>query len=341
MHRSLEELLFYPFDENQLNEIYEAPCLFINSLAPQNIHDFNQVSHLNYNYFHASSWSDQYTNIIRDLKTVEKYKNIFCLVPKSKTEAFYLIALAAQKLEENGTIVCVLANDAGGKNLEKYMKQFGFEGQSHSKNKTRIFVGLVENVNTDFIEKSLKEGEAYEVNIGTERYYSQAGVFGWNKIDQGSKLLLENIDQLLQGWGADFGCGYGYLSKNICKTYPNISGLYAMDIDFRAVECARQNLKSVTDIEIEYIWCDLTQKLEGLKPLDWVVMNPPFHEGKKTAASLGRKMIETAHSRLKIGGILYIVANNHLPYEGVLNNLFRQSEKQIEANGFKVFKCKK
>ena len=43
-------------------------------------------------------------------------------------------------------------------------------------------------------------------------------------------------------------------------------------------------------ISIEYSWSDLTTIPDGLPPLDWVVMNPPFHEGKKTDSDYRSKI---------------------------------------------------
>ena len=74
-----------------------------------------------------------------------------------------------------------------------------------------------------------------------------------------------------------------------------------------------------------------------MKNLDFIVMNPPFHEGKKTNVEIGKAFISNAFEELKSGGILYMVANAHLPYEAVLSEKFSTIEKKFEGQGFKIF----
>ena len=67
--------------------------------------------------------------------------------------------------------------------------------------------------------------------------------------------------------------------------------------------------------------------------------NPPFHEGGGEDKSLGQAFIRTAASALRKGGDLWIVANRHLPYEGVMKPLFSQMTLRVEARGYKVYEA--
>ena len=84
------------------------------------------------------------------------------------------------------------------------------------------------------------------------------------------------------------------------------------------------------------IWDDLTAPDKLPKNLDFVIMNPPFHSGKGANSAIGIKFIESAHHALKRYGQLYLVANNHLPYERSLEQLFHKHEIIAQKNGFKV-----
>ncbi len=53
-------------------------------------------------------------------------------------------------------------------------------------------------------------------------------------------------------------------------------------------------------------------------------MNPPFHEGGAESRALGLDFIEKAAAALRKGGVCWLVANRHLPYEATLTRNFRE-----------------
>jgi len=156
-------------------------------------------------------------------------------------------------------------------------------------------------------------------------------VFSWDRIDRGSKLLTENLPRL-SGEGADFGAGIGYLSHHILQNAPSITKLHVLEADARALACARENLG---DFAI-FGWEDLTKPVASLGKLDFIVMNPPFHEGKKTQIPLGRDFVRTAAHHLKKGGKLWMVANAHLPYEDLVRAEFTDVHFTLQKDGFKL-----
>ena len=70
--------------------------------------------------------------------------------------------------------------------------------------------------------------------------------------------------------------------------------------------------------------------------LDAVVMNPPFHVGRKADPALGRAFIAAARRVLKPSGALWLVANRHLPYETALEAHFRNSDEIAGDGRFKI-----
>ena len=82
-------------------------------------------------------------------------------------------------------------------------------------------------------------------------------------------------------------------------------------------------------------WHDVTQGVEQRK-YDFIVMNPPFHEGRAAEPMLGMKFIAAAALGLKPDGELWMVANRTLPYEEVLEDAFGNWRKVTEEGGFKV-----
>lgn len=262
------------------------------------------------------------------------YDVVCLLVPKNMVEARYFLARGLRLLRRGGALICAADNKAGGTRLKKMMHSFGVQDLcDDARNKARAVWGIVHDVQEDEIEKALNAGVEQEILDGA--FVSQAGVFGWDKVDKGSQILTQHLPLDLKGRGADFGCGYGYLSAFLLSNCPKIKHVSCIDADYRAVELCRKNLTQFSQ-EKQFMWRDLAQRDSGLERLDFVVMNPPFHDGKKADLSIGKSFIETAYQSLRRGGCLWMVANNHLSYENLLNHTFQECRTIHEGQGFKI-----
>lgn len=264
------------------------------------------------------------------------FGSVWVLVPKNSIEARYLIAQGLRLLEGDGFLFVAADNKAGGGRLKKWLLDFGFKDiQNESRNKAKVCWAKKPEIDIDV---ALEQGR--EQFILNNKFLSQPGIFGWNKIDKGSEILTQHLPDKLSGKGADFGCGYGYLSDFLLQKYDGIKKLYCADADIRAVNLCERNLSSYVT-EKEFLWCDLTIVQNELRNLDFVVMNPPFHDGKAQSVEIGQSFVRSAHESLRRNGKLYLVANAHLPYEVILEKTFFDFHKIIETNGFKVFEATK
>ncbi|PCJ98150.1 MAG: hypothetical protein COA45_08335 [Zetaproteobacteria bacterium] len=267
------------------------------------------------------------------------YDVVCILTPKNMVEACYFIAKGMRLLRCGGVLICAADNKAGGSRLKKMMHGFGVQDlQDDARNKARAVWGIVDDAQIDEIETALSAGAEQDILDG--KFISQAGVFGWDRADKGSEILTQHLPQNLKGRGADFGCGYGYLSEFLLSNRVKIKHLTCVDADYRALRLCQKNLKGF-QCDKNFMWHDLTQQDGALKNLDFIVMNPPFHEGKKTDLSLGQGFIETAFHSLRRGGRLWMVANNHLAYENGLNKVFGEFSKEYEGQGFKILSARK
>ena len=75
--------------------------------------------------------------------------------------------------------------------------------------------------------------------------------------------------------------------------------------------------------------------------LDFVVMNPPFHDSGIEDKALGQTFIQRAAAQLRSGGSCWLTANRHLPYEAILKPLFRRVTLVAEADGYKIYQAQK
>ncbi len=290
---------------------------------------------------HAQVLKNHGMEILDDIPDSGAYGLVLIDLPKQVEEAQFWLANGLKLCAPDGMVSACAPNDANGNRIQKWMAELDMETNAESKNKAKVVWGNRPKSKPVILDEWLEYGgvQGLESAEGTV-FASQPGLFGWSKIDQGSALLADEMIDELKGTGADFGCGYGYLSKRILDRHPNISTLLLIDADSRAIQCAEDNLAGVQgERTLQYYWADLTQKIEGLPRLDFVVMNPPFHVGKTTDPMIGQAFIKTAAHHLKKGGKLWMVANVHLPYEKILQENFKSVRVVIEKDGFKIFEA--
>ena len=249
------------------------------------------------------------------------------LLTKHKEESFANIARGWDLLVPGGRLVCAGANDDGAASLEKNVgKAFGLT-DSLSKFHSRVFwIDKGERTPPDYWRKL-----ATMQPVGDGSFLSQPGIFSWDHVDDGSALLAQHLPDDLAGRVADFGCGWGYLSREVLRS-PAITHLDLVDSEFRALEAARAN---IADPRASFHWLDLTKE-EAPAIYDAIVCNPPFHAGRAAEPGLGQKIIEAAAQALKPGGRFYVVANRGLPYEPLLKTSFASFTTLADNNKFRV-----
>lgn len=338
MTDNLSHLLTHPFEIGILPyPKNSARILICNTEYWNGASDIGNIDVVHDFYPQNIIWENQGVNTAPNIKDNVKYDVVLCALPKQKEASFYHLAQSLNALHDDGLLIAMAANDAGGKRLEKWFKEFGLSPVSVSKAKCRIVWAYKSDLNNEVIEKFIVNGAQQIKSIEGQDIVTQPGIFGWDKIDKGSKLLTKYISSDLSGIGADFGCGYGFLSNSILNKCPKIKKIYAIDADNNALSCAKENLKTFDNIE--YQWADLTKDVGLNNSLNFIIMNPPFHAGKKADSDIGQKFIETAASCLKKNGTLYMVANAYLPYEKLLSISFDKIEKLAEEDGFKIYKA--
>lgn len=266
-----------------------------------------------------------------------------CLEPASIDEAMvyappgvlerrYTLALTLLALKVGGRLDVMAPKDKGGSRLNKELTAFGLDVGETSKAHHRRCVVIRPETMTG-IDEAIAAGGPRKVE-GLDAW-SQPGVFAWDRIDGGSALLAEHLP-VLKGAGADLGCGYGALATVVLRSEA-VTALRLVDLDRRAVEAARRN---VTDNRATFEWAD-ARTLDDTGDLDFVVMNPPFHDGGAEDRRLGQAFVRKAAGLMKKGGVLWLVANRHLPYEAELNAAFKRVTPVTEGGGYKLFEAVK
>jgi len=253
--------------------------------------------------------------------------------PAGVAERRYVLAQALRVLKTEGRLTALAPKDRGGLRMNKELTAFGCTIGESAKRHQRICVAL-KPAGVTGLDAAIAEGVPRRLD--GDGLWTRPGVFSWDRLDPGSALLLKSL-QPMSGVGVDLGCGIGVLAHAIL-TSPKVTKLTLIDLDRRAVEAAKRN---VDDPRVEVVWADARRGAELATGLDFVVTNPPFHEAGSEDKGLGQAFITAAAAMLRKSGVLWIVANRHLPYEAALNEHFKTVRPVADAGGFKVYEARK
>ncbi|MEO8811807.1 MAG: methyltransferase [Caulobacteraceae bacterium] len=253
------------------------------------------------------------------------------LAPPGTIERRYVLAHALRTVKAGGQIVVLAPRDKGGARLRRELEGFGCRVAEDARRHHRI---------CRTTRPRDPVGLAAAIDAGAPRrvpalgMWSQPGVFSWDRLDPGTALLLETLPAL-DGAGADLGCGIGVLARAALAS-PTVTRLALVDIDRRAVEAARRN---IADPRAAFVHADVRTPAAAQSGLDFVIMNPPFHDAGREDRALGQAFIAAAAAMLAKGGVCRMVANVALPYEQALIAHFPRVALVARARGYKVYEA--
>jgi len=255
------------------------------------------------------------------------------LAPPGTLERRYAMALALRAVVPGGAFRVLAPNHQGGTRLRKEMQAFGCMVEETARRHHRIVVCTRPATLTGVDEALANGGPRLIEELGV---WSQPGVFSWDRVDPGTALLLDHLPAL-SGCGADFGCGVGILSRAVLAS-AKVEEATLIDIDRRAVECAQRN---IADARAAFRWADVRDGVPGLTALDFIVMNAPFHDAGTEDRTIPLSFVKRAAEALRSGGVCWLTANRHLPYEEVMRAAFRRVDLKIETGGYKIYEAHK
>ncbi|MDE2744352.1 MAG: methyltransferase [Chloroflexota bacterium] len=152
-----------------------------------------------------------------------------------------------------------------------------------------------------------------EVAIDAERRQlilrSRHGLFSARSIDEGTELLLRELQALTQATRVlDLGCGYGAIGLTLAARWPD-AHVDLIDTDIRAVEATREN---ITRNRLDNAAVNLSDGIRDLPntiaSYDLVVSNLPAQAGNDAIDQL----LLDAYDALNDRGSLAVVAVNGL-----------------------------
>ena len=168
-----------------------------------------------------------------------------------------------------------------------------------------------------FSNEDLKSNiQKYNVDILGNRYsfYTDNGVFSKEKLDFGTRVLLENIPiEKLHGDILDVGCGYGVIDIVLGKLVD--AKFLGVDVNRRALHLAEMNKKENKLSNIDFIESSCYENVSG--KYDFIITNPPIRAGKKIVYEI----VMGAKNYLKDEGSLFIVVRKEQGAKSMIRDL--------------------
>ena len=131
-------------------------------------------------------------------------------------------------------------------------------------------------------------------------YTTDHGVFSRQRLDYGSRVLMDAIDIGNAKSMLDVGCGYGTMGIALNSVHEDLQVLMT-DVNKRAISLAKENIKCNNLEGIDVIESDVYENVHDR--YDLVISNPPIRAGKKVVSAI----ISGSYDHLNEGGRLVIV----------------------------------
>jgi 16S rRNA (guanine1207-N2)-methyltransferase len=336
MNDPVLDTLFLPLEDGAIDWPANASALFLRARSGDALDDISRDK-----LVCEQSFKPAYDALIRAgfaMRTDNAPSPLtLVLPPRQREESRALLARALQETSQGGIVMAAVSNNEGAKTIEGDLKALAGNISSQSKNKCRVFWATIDAARNDraLISEWAQLDAPREIEAG--RFTSRPGLFAWDHLDGGSKLLADHLPSNLKGKVADLGGGFGYLSDEVLTKNPAITHLDVIEAEQRALDMAKLNLAKYGE-HVAFHWLDAAKPLPDI--YDAIISNPPFHVADRADRhDVGKAFITSAARALTSGGQLWIVANRHLPYEETLEASFKHVNLVAQNNFYKVFKA--
>ena len=167
-------------------------------------------------------------------------------------------------------------------------------------------------------------------------FTSDLGVFSKDKIDYGSKSLLEKVLEI-ESTGKkilDVGCGYGFIGIVLSKILDSTVDM--VDVNKRALHLTQMNIKNMK-VNAKCFTSDAYKSVT--EKYDIIITNPPIRAGKDKVLEI----LLGAKEHLFINGTLYYVIRKDQGAKSITKVLSETYKIELlEKNkGFYIYSAKK
>ncbi len=169
---------------------------------------------------------------------------------------------------------------------------------------------------------------------GTLWVQSLPGVFSHGRLDEGTQLLLDTLNEAPRSPVLDLGCGTGVIGATIKRRWPT-SEVTLADASALALEATRRTFAANGLHADALIASNLFQELPAT--YSTIIANPPFHSGVATDHHLVTAFVRGAATQLRAKGSVRFVTGRTLKIWPTLQQSFDRCHVLAEAQGYVVY----
>ncbi|UCE96531.1 MAG: class I SAM-dependent methyltransferase [Candidatus Bathyarchaeota archaeon] len=170
------------------------------------------------------------------------------------------------------------------------------------------------------------------------QFQTSSSVFSRERIDLGTRLLIEAMFLPETGQILDLGCGYGPIGIVAAALNPGLH-VFMVDINKRAVWLAKENKNRIGVNNVEILHGDLYKPVENMK-FDVILCNPPVSVGMKIVSQI----VSEAPGHLRESGLFQIVIRSRVGGRqliAIMEKTFGNVEIIARKSGYRVLLSKK
>ncbi|MBW2242593.1 MAG: class I SAM-dependent methyltransferase [Deltaproteobacteria bacterium] len=264
--------------------------------------------------------------------------NVALRLPKGREALLMSLHAVLSRATPGARVFVFGANDEGIRSADKPLSGwledlYALETKRHS----RVWSGTLAKDAGPFRSKLSDWEEALEIDApgGPLRLISLPGLFAHGRLDPGTRLLLEWLEELPRPKpGArmlDFGCGAGTISLAFARRCEDAE-IHCVDRDALAIHAAQLNLPNAS-LHLGDGWSAVPEALR----FDLIASNPPLHSGKDQDLRGLVQLIEGSRRRLTKRGRLALVTQRPLPVGSLLDERFAHVDVARESRSFRVW----
>lgn len=248
------------------------------------------------------------------------YDFVLIQLPKNLSYFEDLLCHLTHHLHEKSKLICgAMVKHLAPSSFDLLNKYIGETSTSLAQKKARLIFATFQKTKVDSVYPLKVRLDGFD-----KEFVNHSNLFSREKLDIGTRFLLEHMPRGDFGRILDLGCANGVVgikAKELCPS----AHLVFSDESAMALLSAKANYQNHFQDEASFVWTNCYEKGEA-NSLDLVLCNPPFHQSNTVGDFIAWQMFTDSLRALKPGGFIRVIGNSHLGYQVKLKKLFGNSK---------------